>query len=835
MKIHAALLAPALVSLLLASPDAASGQSQERARPGILLLHDLVGGATVDGADPAPDIPATVEWRFDRPQAGWRLGPYWRETVAPAEVAPVDDALRVTLPEAAPHTDGLTGGGIYVDLPDLDPEEWGEVEIRARTSDEFWRLGIVMNLARSVGAENDASFPFRVWGGYTPVISDGTVQVYRLRLTWPRAERDRPWTELGVYVAAPAPARMEILSVRLLAKETPYVGAPAGVRPVGDQGVPAVYLRAPGRIEYDVAVPDAGRLDVALGVLREDAPVTFRVLASPEQGQSQLVLEETHGDPQSWLTRSLDLSPLAGQTIRLSLEAESERPGTVALWRAPALYTPSRLSVRILDDGTGRPTPVRARLTHEYGVSAPLPDTAIGIMWGRNDYAEGFGFQRDSAFYADGGFEAGLQPGTYQLSVMKGQEYLVQDHTLELSPGEERSETFRLERWIDMPSRGWFSADDHIHLRRSPREDPLILKWIAAEDIHVGALLQMGDAWTGNYFAQYAWGRDGVYQVEDYFLASGQEDPRTHEIGHTISLAADDHVRFAGQYYHYDRVFDRVRELGGLSGYAHKGVAFYGYRGLTLDVLRDKVDFLELLQFGEMTLDHYYHFLDLGFKLTATAGSDFPWATQIGDARFYTYVGDDFNFENWREALRRGHTFVSNGPVIKLTVNDRIPGEEVRVSDGTVLEIRARAEGHPAQVALEKLEIVAHGTVMASTTAGEPGQSKATLSIRTELPVQHGIWIAARCEGADGKVAHTTPVYVTVDGGGFHNPETALGYLDLNETYLQELEEEIAERKEEAHLNAWRYREGLEERIAEARQVIAELRQRFGGTSTPQR
>jgi hypothetical protein len=76
-------------------------------------------------------------------------------------------------------------------------------------------------------------------------------------------------------------------------------------------------------------------------------------------------------------------------------------------------------------------------------------------------------------------------------------------------------------------------------------------------------------------------------------------------------------------------LFDKVRSLGGVTGFAHQGMSFHGYRGMTLNVLRGKVDFLELAQFcvaqGPLALDHYYHFLDLGYKLTALAGSDFPW------------------------------------------------------------------------------------------------------------------------------------------------------------------------------------------------------------------
>lgn len=233
-------------------------------------------------------------------------------------------------------------------------------------------------------------------------------------------------------------------------------------------------------------------------------------------------------------------------------------------------------------------------------------------------------------------------------------------------------------------------------------------------------------------------------------------------------------------------------------------------------------------------LDHYYHFLDLGFKLTATAGSDFPWCgigpgwtSRIGDARFYTYLGDDFSFDSWRASLHAGHTFVSSGPVIDLKVNGKIPGDELDVTPGSRLTITATASGHAEQVPLERLEIVAHGKVIESVASGDPGQTTEQLTIEMELPVEHGVWIAARARAGPQQAAHTTPVYVMVDGSGFHNPETALDYLALSERYLTELEREIARPNETLNQHAWRFREGLEARIAETREVIARLRAEF--------
>jgi hypothetical protein len=496
------------------------------------------------------------------------------------------------------------------------------------------------------------------------------------------------------------------------------------------------------------------------------------------------------------------------------------------------------LQVRIKDGSTGKPTPVRIRMVNDKGITAPLPAAAIGIMYGRNDAAEGYAFQPDSAFYADGMFEVTLQPGTYHIKITKGFEYLEQQDEIRVEPGEKLSRNYVLERWINMPSLGWFSADDHIHIRRSPRENPYILQWVAAEDIHVGAMLQMGDFWT-TYYAQYAWGEEGTYQEGQHLLTAGQEDPRTHEVGHTILLTADDQVRFRSHYYLYDSVFDRVHELGGLNGYAHQGMSFNGHRGMTLDILTGKIDFLELLQFcvpdGPLHLDHYYHYLDLGYPITATAGSDFPWCgknsnswdAQIGNVRYYTYVGDSLSFGAWKKGFKAGHTFVTSGPMLDLRVNDKLPGDVLKIQKGASVRIEVVASGHVQQVPLEALEIIVHGKAIKRITHVDPGQTRARLHIALNLPVHTGIWIAAKCQAGALQAAHTTPVYVTVDDNGFINRETAPHYLDLSEQYLQELEGEIQRPNDWFDRQAWRYGEALQNRIDEARTVLGEIRGRL--------
>ena len=511
------------------------------------------------------------------------------------------------------------------------------------------------------------------------------------------------------------------------------------------------------------------------------------------------------------------------------------------------------LRVTISDAASGLPTPVRVRLTDidgntprtiaasDQAASAfAVPSQAIAVMWGRSDRAEGYSLQPDGSFYVDGFFEVSLPAGSYQLQISKGYEYLPETHEIEVLRGRQVRRSYELRRWIDMPARGWYSSDDHIHIRRSPRDNPAILKWVAAEDIHVGHILQMGDFWH-YVFSQYAWGETGRYQQGSTILSSGQEEPRTPEFGHTISLGAADFVRFREDYYAYGRVFDRVRQLGGISGFAHQGMSFHGYRGMTVSMLAGKLDFLELAQFcvpgGPIHTEHYYRFLDLGFRLTALAGSDFPWCgrgvrgdpkrfSQIGDARFYTYLGEDLTFEGWLAAVKAGRTFATTGPILDLRVNESLPGGVVDVERGTSVRVTASAFGDGTRIAMEELEVVVHGDTVRRITAHEGARDE--LSVDFELAVDHGVWIAARASAGSGYVAHTTPVYVTVEGGGFHNPKTFQANLERCERDLAELERELANPGTQLDSEAWRHADSLRLQIEEARLGLRQHADRLG-------
>ncbi len=304
-----------------------------------LHLEEHLEAATIVGSEVPTDLPQPVVWSFDEEQPEWKILPLGELGFEPTQLTQTDDALRVTLESSTEEYTDYSLGAFYVDVPDWMPDDWARVQVRARTSDNVQMIGMWFNLPEEPKPEGEAWPPFRFWGDQASVINDGTVHTYSLRADFSGGQWEGSWRELILYALAEEPGSIDILSVMVIPKEAGYAGEPVGTRAEVRNKVyrRALYNHAPARLEYEVLVPESGRLDFGLGVLRDDYPVTFRLTANAEGGEPEPLLEEDYSDKENWAQRSVDLSHLAGQTVTLALETDSERAGTIALWGAPTL------------------------------------------------------------------------------------------------------------------------------------------------------------------------------------------------------------------------------------------------------------------------------------------------------------------------------------------------------------------------------------------------------------------------------------------------------------------------------------------------------------------
>jgi hypothetical protein len=436
-----------------------------------------------------------------------------------------------------------------------------------------------------------------------------------------------------------------------------------------------------------------------------------------------------------------------------------------------------------------------------------------------------------AAYFVSQPFSIQLPAGRWRLAVARGLEYLPVFEEFTIGPGDERTRKIDLRRWENMSAKGWYSGDDHVHFPRTqPWHDEFLLAWAQAEEVYVTSTMQQRTLQT----LTFSQGEPEGYRVQrgDYVLQSGQEDPSTaiQELGHTLALNIRKPVYDLARFHLYDVMFDGIHAQGGLTGYAHIAWAPEWYRrnprtphatwDSTLNVIQGRLDFFEVLQFRLLGLDDYYDFLSMGIKLTASAGSDMPWASSLGESRIYVHTGRPLTGDGWFKAFKQGRTFVTNGPMLSLTANGAGPGEDVNVrADGTV-RIRARAWAPPSIGSPKTLEIVSQGTVIRAATSPSPNDDELRLDF--ELPARDSQWIAARVTTDNGGVAHTSPVYVLVNGQKFWDRtrlpalvKKRLEILDFGQERLKDVKYTAAFAPGEV--------EALSQRIAAARRRYEDL------------
>lgn len=425
-------------------------------------------------------------------------------------------------------------------------------------------------------------------------------------------------------------------------------------------------------------------------------------------------------------------------------------------------------------------------------------------------------YWHESVMYqTSGDFTIDLAQGTWRIAVEHGPEYVPVVEDLVVDGGPAATKIIRMHPWRDMPRRGWWSGDVHVHhpsLEASHRE--FLLHYAQAADLHLVNLLEMGHH-KGTDFHQAGFGVNFRVRRGDYCLVSGQEEPRS-TFGHIIGLNLTGMVRDLSTYDFYDVAFDGIHaQDDALVGFAH--FAWNGCdlpRGFPWYVTTEALDFIELMQFNTVNTTDYYDYLNLGFRLTAAAGSDTPWGSTIGEVRTYVYTGTNFDPDAWFAGLRQGHTFVSNGPMLEFTVNGRLPGMTITREAGETVRIKASVHSHPKIGVLEKLVLVGNEGILMEV---ENPDQKNKLSFRLTRPIEHSQWLAVHAVCENGAQAHSTPVYITVNELPTWDPERG-------PAVIQRQLEAIDKIAAEFDASAGEREAGIHQRLNQARTYYAEMR-----------
>jgi hypothetical protein len=192
----------------------------------------------------------------------------------------------------------------------------------------------------------------------------------------------------------------------------------------------------------------------------------------------------------------------------------------------------------------------------------------------------------------------------------------------------------------------------------------------------------------------------------------------------------------------------------------------------------------------------YHRLLNCGFRLTASAGTD-CFLNQVnaygvpGIGRVYVKVDGPFTYARWIDGLRAGRSFVTNGPILELTVDGKGLAETLELRAPGEMKIKASAS---SQYPLTRVELLHNGKVIASAT---PAKDTLTTELAQSVKIDKSGWLALRAAGppqfdvrGDPLMAHTSPIYVMVGGKPASSAEDARYFLE----WIDKLDTAIRER-----------------------------------------
>ena len=210
-------------------------------------------------------------------------------------------------------------------------------------------------------------------------------------------------------------------------------------------------------------------------------------------------------------------------------------------------------------------------------------------------------------------------------------------------------------------------------------------------------------------------------------------------------------------------------------------------RELVADAALGLVDSVDLIGPSDVegTAVLYHHLLSCGLRLAATAGTD-VWLSHSrgplfsnppGWGRVYADLrGAPLSVAAFADAIRAGRTLATNGPWLELLVDGRGPGDRVEAAAGRRLPVTVRCQG----MGVERLELVGPDGVLAAAAGGG-----AAPAIDTTVTVDDSAWLCAVARGPGHPsvlgptvFAHTSPVWVEVDGRPVRRPASARWLLD---------------------------------------------------------
>src|SRR5262245_15813716 len=451
----------------------------------------------------------------------------------------------------------------------------------------------------------------------------------------------------------------------------------------------------------------------------------------------------------------------------------------------PSAWKEVKITSRRSSTPTGR---VRIRVTGEGGRVMPAR-LYVDASDGRS-YSPDGRFHRAMMvtdrhyFHSPGDVEIELPAGQAKIEAVRGWEYTPRTVSIDVKAGQTQTVTIALPRLVDLPARGWYSGDTHVHDLHQGfgLSHEAFFQQLTAEDLHMtNALIHMDGTRLMGRWSDLT-GKPSPLSTPTHILQYAEEF--RGGLGHIGMIGVKEFVlplvggengtAYAEQALDQPYI-DGAHAQGGLAGFMHPYLNWprtptaAASTLIALDAALGLGDFYDITSLYSDELGSaafYYHLLNAGFRLPATGGTDQfsdVWRDPPpGSDRTFAQIDGPLSMRSWFDAIRRGRTFSSTGPLIFIDVDGHKPGDEITVAASGATSVHRKAETMSITT-VDSLQIIVNGEVAQTVKATD----KSRVTFDGSVPMPNGGWIAARVLGPNSKYigddyafAHTSPVYV---------------------------------------------------------------------------
>ncbi|MBI5722419.1 MAG: CehA/McbA family metallohydrolase [Planctomycetes bacterium] len=564
-------------------------------------------------------------------------------------------------------------------------------------------------------------------------------------------------------------------------------------------------LRLPAGVKLDPAVGDDGnfkQIQLDMGCI---ISVASRLIypdrtwartynnRSPEISERDVVIEyASHEEARFHLA--------GGRTVPV---AKVEKPaGCGPLTPVPPAT--QRVTFSILDKQSRLPVPVKLHVHGRAGeYLAPDDRHRIPNSCWFEDYSVDFShWGIHHCTYISGATQIELPLGSVYVEVSRGFEIRPIRKVVRVGKAT-REIVIEIEKVLPWRERGWVTADTHVHFL-SPQS---ALLEGAAEGVNVVNLLasQWGELMTnvGDFDGKTTFGAKEFGGDGEHLVRVGTEN-RQHVLGHISLLGYNGRIISPMTSGGPDEsaIGDPIAVLltewasqcqkqGGVVVMPH----FPNPRAENAAaILSGDVNGVEMTSWGSLyaginpySLSDWYRYLNCGHFVAAVAGTDkMSASTAVGTVRTYARIDTDrqFTYEAWKDAIRKGQTFVTYGPLMEFAVEGCGPGARLELPPGGgTLDVTWQLAS--VTVPMSRVELVVNGEIRCGQTIN-PGEARGHWSVK----VDRSSWLALLVRGHYSDkpeiiAAHSSPVMAAVKGSEFFAAADAM-------TILQQIEGSLA-------------------------------------------